>query len=453
MKSSVLWLLGSCLLLAFAGSVFAQTDPFRTASKLLEDGKVEEARKLLLNLLSQNPGAEPIEAFLGQIAFSQKDYAEAASRFGKAPSILAEAPVLSVNYAEALLETESVEAAKRALERVPKSDAVAQFESGLLLARAGDFVAAEAHLKLAREGYPNADVVDYNLALAQLRAQKYLQCVTTLERMRARGAGDPDVLRLLAEAYLEAGRPQKSYEVLQELIKDNPRDRRLYLLLTQLADQEDRADIGLEWLNYGLRYMPDSFPLLMQRGYLHLLLGRNEESESDYRKAIEIEPDSDSAKIELAFLFLTTQRYALADELLKRVIQSNPSDFFGYYLLGEIRLQEGLNEEALRHTKKAAALEPGYAATHANLGKLYVKSKDYAAAIRELETAVKLDADDKTAHYQLSIAYRKTGEKEKARGALVHVRRLNKEQRELGTARYLARKLRRAERHAPREGR
>ena len=451
MKSALLWLLRSSLLLLFAGLVWGQTDPFQTAAKLLETGRVEEARKLLLDLLSQNPGAEPIEGFLGQIAFSQKNYAEAASRFRKAPSILAKNPVLSVNYAEALLETESLEAAKRELERLPRSDAAAQFESGLLLARAGDFVAAEAHFKFAREGYPNADVVEYNLALAQLHAQKYPECVTTLEQMRARGGSNSDVLRLLAEAYLEAGRPQKSYEVLQELIKDNPRDRRLYLLLTQLADQEDRADIGLEWLDYGLRYMPDSFPLLMQRGYLHLLLGRNKESESDYRKAIEIQPDSDSAPIELAFLLLTTQRYPEADKLLKQVIQSSPSNFFGYYLLGEIRLQEGLNEEALRYTKKAAALETGYAAIHANLGKLYVKSKEYAAAIRELEAAVKLDPDNKTAYYQLSIAYRKTGEKEKARAALVHVRRLNKQQRELGTARYLARKLRKADRQALRK--
>ena len=82
---------------------------------------------------------------------------------------------------------------------------------------------------------------------------------------------------------------------------------------------------------------------------------------------------------------------------------------------------------------------------------MYVRSNHYAAAIRELEAAVKLDPDDKTAYYQLSIAYRKTGEKEKA-AALVHVRRLNKEQRELGTARYLARKLRRAGRQALREG-
>ena len=451
MKSSALWLLRSCLLLLFASLVIAQTDPFRTAAKLLEGGRVEEARKLLLDLLSQNPGAEPIEGFLGQIAFSQKDYAEAASRFRKAPGILAKNPVLSVNYAEALLETESVEAAKRVLERLPTSDAVAQFESGLLLARAGDFAAAEGHFKAAQEVYPDTDAVEYNLALAQLRAHKYTECVTTLERMRARGAGNADVLRLLAEAYLDAGRPQESFEVLRELIREDPADRRLYLLLTQLADQEDRADIGVEWLDYGLRHMPDSFPLLMQRGYLHLLLARNKESESDYRKAIGIQPDSDSAKIELAFLLLTTQRYPEADELLQQVIKSSPSDFFGYYLLGEMRLQEGLNEEALRYTEKAAALEPGYAATHSNLGKLYVRGNDYAAAIRELETAVKLDPDDKTAYYQLSIAYRKTGEKEKARAALVHVRRLNKEQREQGTARYLVRKLRKADRQAPRK--
>ena len=35
-----------------------------------------------------------------------------------------------------------------------------------------------------------------------------------------------------------------------------------------------------------------------------------------------------AARIELAFLLLTTQRYPEADELLKQVIQSSPSNFF-----------------------------------------------------------------------------------------------------------------------------
>ena len=48
--------------MCFLALVLGQADPFHTASELLAKGQVEEARKLLVDLLSQNPGAEPIEA-------------------------------------------------------------------------------------------------------------------------------------------------------------------------------------------------------------------------------------------------------------------------------------------------------------------------------------------------------------------------------------------------------
>ena len=109
-----------------------------------------------------------------------------------------------------------------------------------------------------------------------------------------------------------------------------------------------------------------------------------------------------------------------------------------------MRIHEGLDDEAITYLEKATALQPAFSAAHTNLGKLYLKKNNRAAALRELETAVKLDPEDTTAYYQLSIAYRRSGEKEKAQQALALVRRLNEEQRNLGTTRFLTQKYRKA---------
>ena len=99
--------------------------------------------------------------------------------------------------------------------------------------------------------------------------------------------------------------------------------------------------------------------------------------------------------------------------------------------------------ESLRHLQQAAALKPDFVLARISLGKLYLKRNDLDSAIRELETSIRLDPQATTAYYQLSIAYRKAGEKEKALAALQQVRRLNREERKLGSDRFLYRKLKR----------
>ncbi len=452
-KRSAWWLVFACLVLISTRSAFGQAEQFRRAIELLEGGRDDEARELLNEAVRRHPNAEPFHALLGQIAFTRNDYAQAAEHFQQSQGYLAQNPLLNLNYAEALLKTKSVEGARRIFESFPGDDANLQFESGLLLAQAGRYADAERHFVLAKSGYPKPDVVAYNLALVQYRARKPAASVATLEEARRHGLNSGDMLNLLGEAYLESGQSQKALGVLKEAIDLHPRDERNYLVVARLSIGEDLAAIGMKLLDQGLLHLPKSPPLLLQRGYLRLSQGLYKQAEEDYRAAMEVQPESYSAKIGLAFVFFQSQRQREATELLEQVIKSHASNFFPYYLLGELRIREGLTEEALKYTKQAAALEDGFAAVHTNLGKLYIKKKEYPSAIRELQRATELDPEDTPAHYQLSIAYRRAGEKEKSRQALAEVRRLNKQQRKLGTTRFLAQKLRKVRTEALRQPR
>jgi tetratricopeptide (TPR) repeat protein len=414
----------------------------RTALQLLKQGHEEEAVKLLVEGLRQDPSNQPMNALLAQVSFSRKDYGRAAAHYGKSPAVLTANPLLTVNYAEALFQTKSPDAAKRVLESLPVDRAGAQFEAGLLLARFGEFLAAEEHFKLARKSYPKPEIAAYNLGLAQYSAGKFAEAVSTLEDMRRHGPVDEDALNLLGEAYVETGQPQKALDTLKEAIQRDPRDERNYIAVAKLAVDQDLAAIGLELLDQGLGYLPQSYPLLMQRGYLRLSQGQYTAAESDYRKAMQLQPASDSAKIGLAFVFLESQRQTEAEALLRQAIQSGPPNFFAQYLLGELQIREGLNDEAAKHLQQSIALQPRFAPAHTNLGKLYLKKNDPPHAVRELEAAIQLDPEDATAYYQLSIAYRKTGKQEKAQAALEHVKHLNQEQRDLGNTRFLTERLR-----------
>ena len=436
---TILRLAGAFLLLQVM--LFGQLDRMTTAQSYLQQGRIEEARKILLELLRETPNHQVLHAMLGQIAFSRQEFQQAVEHFRRADNVIGSNPLMRINLAEALLETRASDLAKLELAKLASTATMAQFEAGLLLARHGDFLGAEQHFLKAKPGYPKPQVISYNLALAQYSARKFPECSATLEEARRKGMRSADILNLLGQSYSESGRTVEAAKILKEALRLYPKDERNYVSLATILIEDDGAAEGLELVDKGLGLLPKSPAILLQRAYLLMSLGRNREAELDYRRVVEIDKKSVAARIGLAFSFIQSQRQTEATTLLEELASSERGNYFPYYLLGELYLRQGLEDQAILSLTKAASLEPGFAAIHSSLGKVHLKKQNLDAAVKELETATRLDPSDTTGFYQLSIAYRRMGQPERAREALVQVRRLNEIERELGTSRFLTRKL------------
>ena len=350
------WLLAgaSGWLLSFALAQ-GQREPRQRVLELLDEGRQEEAREVLLEIVGRQPADQQAQALLGQIAFERKEYREAVGRFARAPSILEANPLLLVSYAEALLESNEGDSAGPILQKVPEEDAIAQFEAGLLLARFGEYAASERHLLLAREAYPDVSVAAYNLGFVQYLLGKFAECAATLEDVPQQFKTG-DILNLLGLAYLEMEELQKAAQTLQEATRRNPLDERNYVAIARLSvEGAVPPSMALAFLDRGLTHLPDSQVLRIQRGYLRLSQGRYGEAVSDYQEAIELQPDSETARLGLAFVLVEAQRHEEAIALLEDTIRRNPSSFYAHYLLGEIAMAQGVQPgtpeeaESLRH--------------------------------------------------------------------------------------------------------
>jgi len=435
---------------------WSQSSGQKTVSELLQTGRLPEARKILLELAQKDPGNEDLQAVLGQIAFSLKEYGEAAERFRKSISKLSKNPILLLNYTESLLQTKANQAAREAVERLPENHFMAQFEAGLILARFGEFPAAERHFQLARAGHPDPLSVTYNLALAQYRLRKFEECAATLEESR-RGwtisniSDSPDhplaqkqerMLDLLLLAKKEA-----PVDMLRQAIGRDPGNEINYLAAAERLVEENKLLPAVELVERGLEQLPRSYSLRFKHAHVRYFLAQYGMAESEYRKAAELRPDLDMPRVGLALVLMETRQLDQASTVLQEVLQRTPLSFYGHYLLGELAILSGVapgsqvESKAVEHLKQATALQPDFffwegsspvALAHTSLGKLYLKRSDPASAVRELEKAVQLDPEATPAFYQLSIAYRKLGNKEKERQTLAQVRRLNQQRRELG---------------------
>ena len=442
---------------------WSQSSGQKTVSELLQTGRLPEARKILLELAQKDPDNEDLQAVLGQIAFNLKEYGEAAERFRKSISKLSKNPILLLNYTESLLQTKANDAALEAVERLPENHFMAQFEAGLILARFGEFPAAERHFRLARAGHPDPLSVTYNLALAQYRLRKFEECAATLEESR-RGwtisniSDSPDqpsaqkqerILDLLLLAKKEA-----PVDRLRQAIGRDPGDEINYLAAAERLVEENKLLQAVELVERGLEILPHAYSLRFKHAHVRYFLAQYGMAEAEYRKAAKLRPDLDMPRVGLALVLMETRQLDEASTVLQEVLQRTPLSFYGHYLLGELAILSGVapgsqvESNAVAHLKQATALQPDFffwegsspvALAHTSLGKLYLKRSDPASAVRELEKAVQLDPEATPAFYQLSIAYRKLGNKEKERQTLAQVRRLNQQRRELG-ARELSRR-------------
>jgi Flp pilus assembly protein TadD len=114
---------------------------------------------------------------------------------------------------------------------------------------------------------------------------------------------------------------------------------------------------------------------------------------------------------------INNEQFPRAEQLLNSVLATLPNDADALNLLGVVRAKQKRTAQAVRLFRRALASSPSHLGAHINLGELltttnrsaddaalgtaYREAGRYAEARLELERAIKLDANDLRANYQL----------------------------------------------------
>jgi tetratricopeptide (TPR) repeat protein len=114
-------------------------------------------------------------------------------------------------------------------------------------------------------------------------------------------------------------------------------------------------------------------------------------SEDVLRKAVELNPDSDSAYVELANFYAYGEKDAKAKELFKKAIELNPRNDYAYAGLGWCYRKEGSLLKAEELFKKALELNPGNNQACVELGRYYYQQGKRSEADKLFKKA--LDSD------------------------------------------------------------
>ena len=133
-----------------------------------------------------------------------------------------------------------------------------------------------------------------------------------------------------------------------------------------------------------------------------------------FEHVAKLRPDYADAYTNIAIADFSWQRYAAARTSLDRALELAPKNARALYYMALVNRIQGKLSAAVSDLREVVAHFPNSRDAHRELGFSFYQQQQYEAAKSEYEIVQSIDPDDLSAHYILSIVYRRLGMKDKA---------------------------------------
>jgi tetratricopeptide (TPR) repeat protein len=129
------------------------------------------------------------------------------------------------------------------------------------------------------------------------------------------------------------------------------------------------------------------------------------EEEQVLKKAIELNPNDDSAYIKLGGLYKEQGKFAESEQTLKKAIELNPNNDYAYQELGWFYKDQGKFAESEQALKKAIELNPNNDSAYTGLAWLYKDFEKFAESEQAFKKAIELNPKNDSAYIKLGWLY------------------------------------------------
>ena len=198
-------------------------------------------------------------------------------------------------------------------------------------------------------------------------------------------------------------------EAIELLNREFPHDPEiLYVTTHAYSDLSTRASLELA------RTAPNSYQAHEMNAEALELQGKWDDAGKEYETILQQFPSVPGIHFRMARLYLSKpdpgpDAGEKAKKELEAELEIDPRNGDAEYLIGELAREAAQWDGAIDHFSKATKLEPNFPNALLGLGMAYVGAGKFAQAITPLETYVKMEPANPAGHYQLAVAYSKTG--------------------------------------------
>ncbi len=155
----------------------------------------------------------------------------------------------------------------------------------------------------------------------------------------------------------------------------------------------------MRWNNLGISYLD-------QLQYAEAL--------DAFNQVVKLRPDYEDGHINIALTYIEWEKYSAARASLDKALELSPNNARALYYMGIVERRTAHPDAEIADFQLVVEQYPQSRDARRELGISYYQQHEYQDAIKQFETLQAIDPDDLAAHYNLSILYRRIGEKEKA---------------------------------------
>jgi len=406
-------------------------------------GEFASAEANLQKVLKTHPGDGESTLILGMVEENLHHFAAAARLLSSAPTLTRQHPEAVAALAQSYYQLKKSAGAREALRGLLQDRAApeAVYLGGQTALEGEDFATAEELFAAAEPGYPDRAKLGYFLALARYRGGKFRDCQNTLTGTLAAAPATRDLYALLGWCYARQNQLQDATEAFDRAVALDPANETTYLDLGTVLLDHQRDELALELGKETAAKFPNSHRALMLRATAEANLGHLTDSVQSFKRAVELRPESPEANYDLAVVQSLAGFSGEALRTLELGIKKFSRDAAHYQEYASLEVQRAEGGDAAAETRayealhKALALDNRLAKSHELLGRLELKNNRVAAAVKELETAARLDPRDGATHQALSRAYARLGARDKSASELEIYQRLSQAELQAGHGR------------------
>jgi tetratricopeptide (TPR) repeat protein len=229
---------------------------------------------------------------------------------------------------------------------------------GAITAQEEDYGAAASYFKQAADWDPTMEGLDYNWGRAAFGARDYRQAVVSLTRYMKAHPDDNRPLVPLGMSQFELSDYAAALHTLAPLGAQLETVPLLaYAYAESLVKTGDTAQ-GIDRLERLESSAPDLAIVPLALGEAFVRQKDYQNSEAHFRKALSIHPADQAAKLDLALTLIALGRQGEAETLLTELAQSGAQNPAIYFHLGQIQLDRGETDAAIRNLETAASFAP-----------------------------------------------------------------------------------------------
>ena len=281
---------------------------------------------------------------------------------------------------------------------------------GVLLHFQNQYAEAIPHLRASLQLQPDLWRIHALLGIAEKRTGNSSEALAHLEQAFSNLDKDKIGIQVgleLIELHSASAQFEKALAVAVRLGQLAPSDPGVVLATYQIARQTmDQAMLNM------ILAAPDSAEMHMIMAGELAREGNQTNAVSQYHEAIRLNPSLPGVHFQLAELMRTSSDPAIsaqAEAEYKAALKTNPNDALSWRQLGGIMASKGDFKAAEEDYKKALALQPNDAEAQTGLAIVLITTDRTEEAMSLLESALKNDPTNMTAHFRLSGLYRRAG--------------------------------------------